>query len=232
MFIPFSPKHRLWFATPVKNSWRRNVLYFIFLNHHQRVCLLILKKEEKRERERQRDRERQRQRERERNINQLPPVHAPSRYQIHNLGMCPGQELNLQPSGVHRTMLQPTEPPKEGRNILYFANFATSCFLCPTNCESFFLLPWGCQEAITVSVFSESSSWFRLPHFKLERLVAALLEWFYPLMPTEDLLGFQCHCHDLIPLSKNNDYHCVILVNHCKSRGRWQCQCASGYFKD
>ena len=51
---------------------------------------------------RERGRERERERERNivaRNINQLSPVHALTKDQTCNLGMCPDQGLNLQPFG-------------------------------------------------------------------------------------------------------------------------------------
>ena len=35
-----------------------------------------------------------------RNINQLPPVHAPTGNQTCNLGLCPDQRWNPQPFGV------------------------------------------------------------------------------------------------------------------------------------
>ena len=44
-------------------------------------------------------RDRGRDRERERNIDRLPPIHVPIGDQTWNLGMCPDQELNLQPFG-------------------------------------------------------------------------------------------------------------------------------------
>ena len=56
-------------------------------------------------RARGRGREGRREREREtlisgRNIDQLPPIYALTRDQTCNLGMCPDQGSNLQPSGV------------------------------------------------------------------------------------------------------------------------------------
>ena len=50
-----------------------------------------------------------------RNINELPPIHTPTRDQTRNLGMCPDGESNLQLFGVLcGTALQPTEPPGQG----------------------------------------------------------------------------------------------------------------------
>ena len=59
-----------------------------FFNPHWRKCLLIG------ERETERDRERQR------NIHRLPPVRAPTRDEIHNLGMCPDRGSNPPPFGA------------------------------------------------------------------------------------------------------------------------------------
>ena len=55
--------------------------------------------ERMRERETETERDRERQRDKERNINQLCLVCAQNRDQTYNLGMCPDQELNLQPFG-------------------------------------------------------------------------------------------------------------------------------------
>ena len=56
-------------------------------------------------------------RERERNIDVreklLPPVQAPTGNRNSNLGMCPDQGSNPQPSGAWFNT-QPTEPPKQG----------------------------------------------------------------------------------------------------------------------
>lgn len=68
-----------------------------------KIWLLILEKEEKGERKR--------------NINWLPPIHAPTGYQIHNLGMCPKQELNLPPFGVWEYYAQTKESHKPGLKL-------------------------------------------------------------------------------------------------------------------
>ena len=58
---------------------------------HLRICLLILEREEGRERETAMW---------ERNINRMPPIHAPTGYWTHNLGMCPDRKLILQSFGA------------------------------------------------------------------------------------------------------------------------------------
>ena len=70
-----------------------------YFNSHPRICLLILEREEGGEGERERERERERLMW-ERNIDQLRPGHTPTGDWMCNLGMCPDQELNPQPSGV------------------------------------------------------------------------------------------------------------------------------------
>ena len=68
------------------------------------MCSLLLEREEGRERERNIDvRE---------TVIGLPPVHAPTRNQTHNLGMCPDWESNPQPFGVWDDA--PTELPGQG----------------------------------------------------------------------------------------------------------------------
>ena len=64
-----------------------------FLNPDPSICLLNLEREEGKERERERNIN-------VGNINQLPPVHAPSGDPSHNLGMCSDWGLNLQSFGV------------------------------------------------------------------------------------------------------------------------------------
>ena len=59
---------------------------------HQRICLLILEREEIGRRERER--------ERHQNINRLPPICAPTGDRTSNLGMCPNQESNLHCCGI------------------------------------------------------------------------------------------------------------------------------------
>ena len=61
-------------------------------NPHPRICLLILEKEEGRGSEREKQNVS--------NINCLPPVHSPTGDRTSNLGKCPNQGLNPQPSGV------------------------------------------------------------------------------------------------------------------------------------
>ena len=65
--------------------------FFFSLKSSLRICLLILEgwKEGGRG-----------EKDRERNMDSLLPVHALTRNWTHNLGMCPDQELNLQPFGV------------------------------------------------------------------------------------------------------------------------------------
>ena len=66
-------------------------------NSHPRICLLILEREEGIDIER--------------NMDQLPPVCAPTMDQTHNPGMLPHRTHSLL---VHRPVLQPTEPPSQG----------------------------------------------------------------------------------------------------------------------
>ena len=66
----------------------------LFFNPHLSICLLILEREERREKQREKY-------QCERNIDPLPPIHAPTRDQTHNLS-------------VYRMALQPTEPPGQG----------------------------------------------------------------------------------------------------------------------
>ena len=73
-----------------------------FFNSHLRMCLLIL--------------ERERKGERERDINQLPPICAPTGDRTCNLSTCPDQGYNPQPLVCGLT-LQPTEPPGQGCHI-------------------------------------------------------------------------------------------------------------------
>ena len=57
----------------------------------------------------------------ERNINQLPPVCAPTGDWTYNLGMCPDWESNLQIL-VYGMMLQPAEPPGQGHKVTTWKN--------------------------------------------------------------------------------------------------------------
>ena len=85
-------------------SWVVNTSYFkteFLKNSHLRVCSLIF-------------RERGREKQRQRNIDQLPPVHAPTGDRTCNSGMCPDREWNCDIS-VCRTTLQSTEPPRPGQ---------------------------------------------------------------------------------------------------------------------
>ena len=72
-------------------------LLFIILNPHPRTCTGFRERAEGKERETSIQ---------ERDTDRLPPTHAPP-------GMCPDQELNLQPSGVQDNA-RPTEPPGQG----------------------------------------------------------------------------------------------------------------------
>ena len=65
----------------------------------------------------------ERRRDRERNINVrniswLPPVHAPTGHQIHDLCRCRDQELNPQLFGVQYN-IQLTELPSQGKSYFY-----------------------------------------------------------------------------------------------------------------
>ena len=53
----------------------------------------------------------------DRNINQLPPLHAPTGIQTHSLGMCPDRGSNPQPWGAQDNA--PTEPPSQGTILTY-----------------------------------------------------------------------------------------------------------------
>ena len=78
------------FAWNSLNSIR--IAYFFFYPH-ARICVLILEREERRGRRG------------ERNIDRLPPAHTPT-------GDKPATFL------VYRTMLQPTQPPNQGMEVL------------------------------------------------------------------------------------------------------------------
>ena len=60
----------------------------------------------------------------ERNVDQLPPVHAPTGDGTHSPGMCSDQQLNPQPS-VYQTMLQPIKPSGQGSLVQILANMVT-----------------------------------------------------------------------------------------------------------
>ncbi|KAF6084388.1 hypothetical protein HJG60_008650 [Phyllostomus discolor] len=101
------------------------------------VFLLLLEREEGGDRERERnimrEREKHHERERnimrERNISQVPPMHAPSRDQTHNLVMRPDWELNLLPL-LHRMMNQLSEAPGQGKAFLALENAHVASFPC------------------------------------------------------------------------------------------------------
>ena len=86
------------------------ILFFItfIFSPHPRIFLLILQREEAIERKTETSLW-------ERNIDQLPPVCTPTGDQTHNLGMCPDQGSDPQLL-VHGMMLQPTEPPGQGKD--------------------------------------------------------------------------------------------------------------------
>ena len=102
----------------------RAYISFPFLNSYPRIFLLIFFRE-RRVSERERER-----RGRERNINFLLSISASMGDWTHNLGMYTdwGWSCNLL---VHRTMLQPTEPPDQDSHLFKFyspANGIISCF--------------------------------------------------------------------------------------------------------
>ena len=83
--------------------------FFLYFYLHLKTCLLILERGREGERTRNINM---------RNIDRLPLVHAPTGDQTCNLGMCPDQELNLQPSSLQDDA--PTNWARPTRMWVYF----------------------------------------------------------------------------------------------------------------
>ena len=95
-------------------NWKKSSR-IIFFKPYPRVCLLIW----------ERQREGQRQRENVRNFSWLPLSRALTGDETHNLGVRPGQSLNLSLL-VYKTTLQPTEPPSQGCSVKLFISLLLS----------------------------------------------------------------------------------------------------------
>ena len=89
------------------NYWLENS----FFNPNSRICLLIF-------RERKRTMW-------ERSIDQLPPIHTPTKNWTHNIGMCSNQKLNPQPFCCLRGHSNQLSNP--ARTALYWMKVAKKC---------------------------------------------------------------------------------------------------------